>query len=220
VNRARSARNGICQARIERQSGAASRRRPGRFLYRFFELVAPHEFPHQRHPKRPTFSEKISGKVLDQTPYMYRRSAPERANISEINDIKIGTPRVCAVSQREGRSSPCTLARHSSCRPAGAYRAYTFAFHHHLDQRCQCRKLARLAQGFLPLLHIGAQAASAVLQCLPPLCRQVAFPVRVLLVSGRPESQNAAACDHRRRSRHKTAKEVEARRTGFVGSCE
>jgi hypothetical protein len=154
---------------------------------------------------------------------------PSRANVSEINDIKNwNTNRFALFGNAKGVLHPAPRRDTLHAVRLVAYRAYTFAFHHHLDQRCQCRKLARLPQGFLPLLHIGTQAASAVLQCLPPLCRQclpplcrrVAFPVRVLLVSGPPESQNAAACDHRRRSRHKTAKEVEARRTAFIGSCE
>ena len=34
-----------------------------------------------------------------------------------------------------------------------AYCAHTFAFYHHLHQRCQCRELVRLPQGFLPLPH-------------------------------------------------------------------
>src|SRR5262249_52487106 len=89
----------------------------------------------------------------------------------------------CSVWQRERyslHSAPWPNTLHAVW--LVAYRAYTFAFHHHLDQRCQCRELVRLPQGFLPLLHEWAQAASVGLQCLPPLCRQVACPVQALLI--------------------------------------
>src|SRR6266545_78448 len=113
------------------------------------------------------------GFAPDQTPYMHSRSGSEQANVSEINDIdNWDTNRFALFGNAKASASPCTLHPGETLLHAVwlvAYRTYTFAFHHHLDQRCQCHELVRLPQGFLPLLDGGAQAASVIRQCLPPL---------------------------------------------------
>ena len=98
------------------------------------------------------------GFAPDQTPYMYIRERPRAAkHLGNKRHRKLGHRSLCAVWQREGHSlhpSPWRDTLHAV--RLVAYRAHTFAFHHHLDQRCQCRELVRLPQGFLPLPHGGA----------------------------------------------------------------
>ena len=74
--------------------------------------------------------------------------------------------------------------------PSGRWHtAYTFAFHHHLDQRCQCRELVRFPQGFLPYYMAGRKLPPSFVNAFllfvgkwPALCRQVACHVRAPLV--------------------------------------
>src|SRR5262249_9931047 len=114
--------------------------------------------------------------------YVHSKRPRAAKHLGNKRPRKLGHRPLCAVWQSERRSlhpAPWRDTLHAV--RLVAYRAYTFAFHHRLDQRCQWRELVQRPQGSLPILHDGAQAASVVLQRLPRLGRQLADPVRVPL---------------------------------------